>query len=436
MAKAPVFYDPKRARWRRVRLFSNLLGVIATVLVVFFVFTAVQGVRLPELLLPLQKRPYRALKETEREREKERRRLLAARRGHRKSKIAPSQVKLNAEEGIRAAFYVDWDAASFSSLREHARQIDLLFPDWLHVLTQDGHLQSVANETNKMIGVIHGHAVKSVDDKVMPFLKLEDTDMEVFPMVNNFDGTDWVNIGDFLNDPSARANFRHQVGMFLATDRYRGVMIDFETFPKKAQPGYVALLRELASDLHAKGMKLYASVQARNEDYDYAAIAAAVDGAVLMNYDEHYPFPGKAGPVASEDWYVENLTDVQKLIPKEKLISAIGNYGYDWVRRSKKGKLPPGLKDTNVSVQEAWIAARDSEQDIEFDSDSSNPHFSYLDENNIPHDIWFLDAVTALNQMRAAQELGINTFALWRLGAEDHSLWRVWDVPGDKGAPD
>jgi peptidoglycan-N-acetylglucosamine deacetylase len=29
-----------------------------------------------------------------------------------------------------------------------------------------------------------------------------------------------------------------------------------------------------------------------------------------------------------------------------------------------------------------------------------NPHFSYLDDNNIRHDVWFLDAVTALNQMR------------------------------------
>ena len=33
--------------------------------------------------------------------------------------------------------------------------------------------------------------------------------------------------------------------------------------------------------------------------------------------------------------------------------------------------------------------------------------------------------------MRAAQALGIQTFALWRLGSEDRTLWRVWDIPGD-----
>ncbi len=56
-----------------------------------------------------------------------------------------------------------------------------------------------------------------------------------------------------------------QVSAFLATDKYHGLMIDFETFSKKGQPGYLALLQELSDDLHAKGMKLYVSVQARND---------------------------------------------------------------------------------------------------------------------------------------------------------------------------
>jgi len=432
----PVFYDPRRSRWKRVLVLSNFLGLFVTLFIIFFVYSAMSGIRLPELLLQTQKRPYHALKEKEREKEKERRRL-AARKGHRKTKIAPSQVKLNAEEGIRAAFYVDWDAASFSSLREYAHQIDLLFPDWLHVLTPDGHLQGVTYETNQHYDVIQGKSVRLVDDKVMAFLKTEDNNMEVFPMVNNFNGTDWVNITSFLNDADSRELFEQQVAAFLATERYRGLMIDFEDFPKKAQPGYLALLSELASELHANGMKLYVSAYARNEDWDYAAIAARADGIVLMNYDEHYP-DGSPGPVASQDWFVQNLTLALKKVPKEKLISAIGNYGYDWTDQPirKKPKRQPGIHAVNVSVQDAWLASRDSEEDIDFDGDSSNPHLEYMDEHNEKHDVWFLDAVTALNEMRAAQALGIKTFALWRLGSEDRSLWRVWDLPGDPTAPD
>jgi len=430
----PVFYDPRQARWKRMRRLFDFLGAAITLLVCFFVYSALRSEPLPDLLLPVQKHPYHALKETEKEKARERRLALTAVRRHRKSKGAPSQVKLNAEEGIRAAFYVPWDAASFSSLREYARQIDLLYPEWLHVLSPDGRLQAVDDQTNRFFDVIQGPYVHSVDTKVMPFLKSENTGMEVFPLVNNFDGTDWVDITAFLNNPHARLRLRQEVASFLASDKYRGLMVDFESFPKKGQPGFVALLNELARDLHAKGMKLYVAAMAHNEEWNYRGIAAAADGVILMNYDEHYP-GAEAGPVASQDWFVDNLKFAETVIPRDKLICAIANFGYDWVQKPKHGKLPRGVADRNQSVQDAWLAARDSEADVDFDSDSSNPHVSYLDERNLQHDIWFLDAVTALNEMRLASSLGIRTFALWRLGSEDRSLWRVWDVPGDWAAP-
>src|SRR5271170_4159884 len=431
----PIFYDPRRARWKRLRRLVDTLVAALSALIIFFVYTTLRDERLPELLFSPQKRAFKALKESEKEKARERQKKLAL-RSHRKSKLPASEVTLNQQEGIRAAFYVPWDAASFSSLRDYSHQIDLLYPDWLHALTPDGRLQAVDDQTNKFFDVVQNDHVRTVDDRVMPFLKVEDPAMEVFPMVNNFDGAEWVGgITDFLNNPSARAVFRQQVAMFLSSDRFRGLMVDFEAFPKVGQPGYIALLNELSADLHARGMKLYVSVPAHNLEFDYAAIAAPADGVVIMNYDEHYP-GAASGPVASEDWFVDNLKFAVKAIPREKLICAIANYGYDWVLKPKKGKLPADEHDSSVSAQEAWLAARDSDEDVTFDDDALNPHFSYLDEHSFRHDVWFLDAVTALNHMRAAQTLGIQTFALWRLGGEDRSLWKVWDVPGDTGATD
>src|SRR6267142_1583533 len=152
MAK-PVFYDPRQSRWRRLRRLFDVLGVAITLLIVFFVYTAIRDEQLPSLLLPELKKPYHALKEKEKEKERERRRQ-AALRSHRKTKKPPSQVALNADEGIRAAFYVQWDAASFSSLREYAHQIDLLYPEWLHMLTPDGRIQGVDPQTNNFFDLI------------------------------------------------------------------------------------------------------------------------------------------------------------------------------------------------------------------------------------------------------------------------------------------
>ena len=132
MAK-PVFYDPRQFRWRVLRRLFDILGLTITLVVIFFVYTAIRDEQLPGLFLPVQKKPYHALKEREKEKAKEKRKQASLQRSRRKTKKPPSQVVLNADEGIRAAFYVQWDAASFSSLKEYARQIDMLYPEWLRV---------------------------------------------------------------------------------------------------------------------------------------------------------------------------------------------------------------------------------------------------------------------------------------------------------------
>src|SRR5438046_6638473 len=168
----PVFYDPRRARWKRLRRTFDIAAVLLSTLIIFFVFTALRDEPLPELLFSPQKRAFKALKESERAKAHERTRKAAA-RSRRKSKLAASQVTLNQSEGIRAGFYVPWDAASFSSLRSFAHQIDLLYPDWLHVLTPDGHLQAVDDQTNKFFDVIQGNTVRSVDERFVPYLDVE-----------------------------------------------------------------------------------------------------------------------------------------------------------------------------------------------------------------------------------------------------------------------
>src|SRR2546428_3481816 len=179
----PVFYDPRRARWKRLRKLFDVTGITVGIVIGLFIYTAVRSEPLPKLLLQYQKHPYHALKETEKEKATEKRNQLI-RRSHRKTNIAPSQVELNTDEGIRGAFYVPWDAASFSSLREYARQIDLLYPEWLHVLTPDGHLQGVDSETNKFFDVVQGGAVHSLDVKGMPLLTSGDTGTEGCPSGN------------------------------------------------------------------------------------------------------------------------------------------------------------------------------------------------------------------------------------------------------------
>ena len=427
----PIFFDPEGKRWRRLRMVLDVGVIVVTALVVFFAVTVFRESSVPGVNLPEVKKPYHPLKDALK------RKTVHGSNQHRAGRQPPTPAVVNSLEGIRGAFYVQWDAASFASLKEYSPQIDLLFPEWLHVLTADGRLQSVT-ETNVLFDVMdEKRKPRPVDDKVMPFLKAEKAQTEVLPLVNNFDpiSNQWQPevTAKFLANPDARQRFRNELLEFLETDQYKGLTLDIEAFPESSRNDFRQLVQELYSDLQSRGLKLYVAVPVNDKQFDYSGIAKFSDGLILMNYDEHYP-GGMPGAIASQDWFVKNLEEALALVPRDKIIAAIGNYGYDWARKPGQKKGTPPENVHNVSVQDAWLEAEEADTDVDFDGDTMNTHIAYLDENNIRHDVWFLDGVTALNQMRAAQSLGIDTFALWRLGSEDRSLWAIWDKPGDAAA--
>ena len=245
----------------------------------------------------------------------------------------------------------------------------------------------------------------------------------------------------FFSSAASRAHFVQQIDQFLAANpSYHGISLDFEGIPDVAQPGYMALLAQIYQNFQPRNLKLYVNTPVGDDSFDLKYMAAHSDGLLLMNYDQHQRESGP-GPIAAEDWFLDNLKDVLKIVPKEKVICSLGSYGYDWTmslppESAKHGARPPKhfmpkvLAAEEMSTQDAWQAADDAEAQIELDPDSLNVHFAYDDDDaHVRHQVWFLDAVTVLNEMRAARALGIETFALWRLGSEDNSLWKIWDRP-------
>ena len=433
MAKA-IFYDEARKRWKRLRTVLDVLGVIITIVVILFTASILGSDKLPDLLLPLPHRPYHALKENE----KARSRLFTRTRARKRNKAANPKQVVGLGNGQRAAFYVIWDKGSFASLREYYPQIDLLFPEWLHMLTPDGNVQG-ATIDNKMFNIVDKAGVHPPDDQVMPFLRGEGASTGVFPLVNNFDPrakgsqAQWVpEVGEFLNDSKARRHFRQQMNLFIASDHYGGLTLDFEEIPLRSQIGFRALVEELYADFQPRGLKLFISVPVDDKDYDYTFLAKHADGLIIMNYDEHQT-SSLPGPIASQDWFTKNIQLALKDVPREKLICAVGNYGYDWATKIPKGGKQQVVSAKSISVQEAWLTARDSEENVHLEAGSLNGHFAFMEEDNLRHDVWFLDAATAFNEMRAANQLGVDSFALWRLGSEDRSLWAIWDAPSRPG---
>ena len=441
MPDKQIFFDPHRKRWKRLRRILDVAAVVSTLVLAGFIFNVIRHQDSPVLLLPDQRHNFKALPERP-----QLRGTRSQRPARRKTNRKPSEIPLNTGEGLRAAYYTPGDVASFSSFKEHVHQIDMLFPEWLHVNAPDGLLRATNGE-NREYAIVDGATVHDPDEqnKIKSVIQNAKEDTEVFPHLTNYNSqlrTFDANFGDVLKDQGKRDALRDQVMRFLiAYPVYRGISLDFENIQDDQYQYYTSFIQELYAGMHPRNLRLYVNMPASSSDEDLKAVAANCDGILLMNYDEHQT-TSEPGPIASQNWFIGNLRRVLKVVPKEKLICALGNYGYDWAysmpNPKSRRKTKPKLEGTEVLADsDVFQRASDAEADLDLDDDSLNPHYEYIDEDdNERHVVWFLDGVTVLNELRAARGLGLQTFALWRLGEEDSSLWSIWDKPSAPDSPE
>lgn len=392
----PIFFDDQQRRWRRTRRILEIAGGGLLLVLLASFISMVRRPELPALLLQETKPALHAV------REKHRRPRLPARAG-RKTRVTMLGQVPSSYDPLRAAFYVPWDSTSLASLKLHYRDLDVLMPEMLHAITPDGRTQV------------------ELDPKLADWYRSSGSELLMMPLVNNFDGKDWRSreLAEMLAQPGSRQQLRTELLRFARQGNHVGIVVDFEEIPAGSQPHFRDLMRELGEAFRKEKLKLMVALPSADNNFDYRFFAQQCDAVILMNYDQHWP-TSAPGPIAAQSWYTRHMEQAMKLIPPEKLIMAIANYAYDWtVARG----APPAL---STSVQQAMVTAVESEASIEFDGESLNPHFSYSDEKEQVHQVWFLDAVTAYNQLRAAERLGARGTALWRLGSEDASLWSIW----------
>ena len=417
--RKPIFYDAERVRWRRTRRVMEISGVLLTLLLAYFFVTIAISVELPAGLLPDTKPGYRAVKSKKKPLTREGRRRRVANIGKLPASYDP----------VRAAFFVSWDPNSLASLKKHYKDIDLLIPEQLHAVSADGALTIVDYERGQYTAKAAPAEAISIlkDDKLHQWMKSLNPPIELpmMGLVNNYDGVEWriKEMAQMLANPAARKNLARDIVEYAVDSHEAGIVVDFEEVPDASQAHFRAFIAALAPAMHSAGLKLMIALPARDDAYDYEFFGKQCDAIVLMNYDQHW-LTSPPGPIAAQDWFVENLRQVFDVVPPQKIIVGIANYAYDWPLNSTNGKEAAA----EFSIQEALLHVEESDTDVEFDSKSLNPHYSYYDEHNHLHQVWMLDAVTAYNQLRASERLGVQGTALWRLGSSDTSLWPIWDA--------
>ena len=300
---------------------------------------------------------------------------------------------------IRAGIYPDKaDPHSLSVLRGNITKMNMVLPQWLFI---DANTDTIVSHLE------HG-----------TFMLLDSSQAKIVPIWTNENPNGWANsslIHIVSNPVKRKATIASLLG-FLKRYGMDGLSTDFEQLDSlKPRDRYLlmAFHRELADSLHAHHYLSTQCVRPFTNDYDISELHNYNDYIFLMAYDEHND-QTLPGPVSSTKWVEDLINKYSAQIQPEKFVLCVAGLGYDWLRNET------GVPHT---YQEALTICKESEGKIVFDKESNNLHYTYFDDNNQEHTVWFTDAATNFDVMRTAAPYGLAGVAIWRIGSEDSRLW-------------
>lgn len=234
-----------------------------------------------------------------------------------------------------------------------------------------------------------------------------------------------------LTDSAVQDELILEVFQVLRAKGYRGLDVDFEYLPASLAQPYAAFLHRLHRLLRSRGLFLWTALAPKTsasqtgilyEGHDYAAIGAAVDGALSMTYEWGYAQgpPMAVAPLPSVRAVLDYAVTA---IPPEKLLLGIPNYGYDWPLPFVSGTT----RARSLSNQQAIALAVEQGAEIFYDETAQSPYFHYTDNAGTAHAVWFEDARSLDAKLRLIQEYGLMGAGFWNLMRPFSQTWLVLD---------
>ncbi len=425
-AVAPVFSDPTGKRWRTLRGAALGFGVATTLLALVLVLAVLAPPLLPATWQPaLVARPQIQRlgdRKSERARVDARRRLITALQQHRVptaqrsvrvESLAPRSTRRIADTStIVLGFYVNWDDNSFAALKQHAREMDWVAGEWAFLADSGNTVTWNLGDTKKK-DVLSLLATFPSEERPQLFAMLTNVD----PVTHKFDTR---RVRQLLASPANRQAVVAQLAEGVKRYGLAGIAVDLENVETALQPNLGAFVRDLRDALHASGARVLQTVASDADDAELRGAGQNADFAVVMLYDQHY-VTGDPGPVASQPWYDSSAARALTLIHPDKAIFAVGTYGYHW------DDTGDGRPADAATFAEVMRLVRDHNGTVTFPLAAQNPVATWTDQDSTDHQVWFLDATTAWNELATTSRLGARGVAIWRLGAEDPSLWSLFD---------
>jgi spore germination protein YaaH len=192
---------------------------------------------------------------------------------------------------------------------------------------------------------------------------------------------------------------------------YRGVILDFEGMTPRDLNALLAVSRAVADSVRSHGVQTVVIAVPAGDTAAYPAplLLQSADLIMAMLYDQHWS-ASPPGAIASPEWVARNLGVRVAEVGAARIVAAFPLYGYRW-RKAAETEV--------IGFDDARRLATMTNTPLIRDHSSATLHASSPEG----WEIWVSDHVLLETLVREARELGVRSFALWRLGLEDSAIW-------------
>lgn len=296
-----------------------------------------------------------------------------------------------------------------TSLEANCAQIDVLVPAWFEVSGPEHPVLDVEPEFE-------------YSDRIHSLISSNRDDFALMPSVSLPELSDGEDVTMLLGTTALRQSLVDELAKIAVAKDLDGICLDTSGFPPQSIGVAIDIMQRLKTGLAAIDLTTCSVMNFDNRFWMDSALLTASDRVVVTMV--HEPFAGSLpAPIAPQQWFVEAAESVVRRVPSEKLVFALGTGGYDW----KSGHDFPVRADY-ASIM-GYTALFNGE--VQFLDIDLNSQAIYVDQAELLHDSWFLDAVSFYNQLHALDRYGLAGIAVWTIGREDPGVWDVLALQGE-----
>ena len=288
-----------------------------------------------------------------------------------------------------------WEVSSTASVRAHGGQLDAVINGWITI------------DSASALPVIPS----PYPDTVRP---LSGTPRRMAIVTSwHGEGFHTAPIRLLGADPALLAKAAGSIAKYAQSMHYSGLVLDFEELESADLPVLLKVVRAITDSGHARGVQTIAmAIPASDDAYPARQLLRAVDALIVMLYDQHWA-ESEPGPIADPSWVKSTLARRVDEAGADRLIAALPAYGYRWRKGSPSAESVGYADAARMATAAGAPLTRDAA------SQTLRSRAANGDE------IWVADATLLNALVSQSRALGVNRFAIWRLGQEDPAIWRT-----------